>query len=355
MIVVGWGNYNNDFIPKLLKLSEKICFPILADGASGIFLKTNHPNIIVNHQAFLRSEKFTKNNSPKLTLQFGNAPTSNAMLDFLRDSKAYKIAINKFADRKDPSETFKKTIEANESDFCTEVCNKINIKTDNSFISTYQYFDRLTDEIKSKYLNSVKIADEIGIVSKVINILPNNSNLFVSNSLPIRDLEFFKSKTNKKINLFVNRGASGIDGINSTAAGIASSSNRPSVLITGDLSFFHDTTGLHTIAKYKIPITIILINNGGGAIFGMLPISKESRIFEDYFFSSLDLDFAKIVGTFGGKYYKINSYNSLSTRITASIKSKSFSVLEIKTNYKNGIELRKDYFRKVISEIENVI
>jgi 2-succinyl-5-enolpyruvyl-6-hydroxy-3-cyclohexene-1-carboxylate synthase len=352
LIIVGWDSYQSSFTNKLIKLSQKTGYPILADGASGIFLRSENNNIIVNHQAFLRSAKFVNSYSPYLIIQFGNAPTSNTMLDFIKNSSCYKITVNAFGDRKDSGFPHHKILKANPNDFCDEVINILQKESDKSYLRIYQRADRVVEEFKAKFFKTLKPADEIGVVNQVIETLPEKSNLFISNSLPIRDLEFFKSKTNKKINLFVNRGASGIDGINSTAAGIAAASKQPTVLITGDLSFFHDTNGLHTIFKYKIPLTIILINNGGGAIFGMLPIAKEKRNFDDYFLTPLNLDFSKLIKTYKGKYYSIKSFNSLQTKLNESISNKSFSLLEIKTDYNRGIELRKKYFRDVLKIIE---
>jgi len=352
LIIVGWDNYKKDFIKNLIRLSEKTKYPILVDGASGIFLKSNHKNIIVNHQAFLRSNRIIKEHSPELILLFGNSPTSNAMLDFIKSVNAYKISINEFGDRKDSGSKFNKIIKAEPSNFCKIISDAIENKAGSDFLHKHQWFDNKTELIKNEFLNSTKLSDEINIINHVINSLPKNANLFVSNSLPIRDLEFFKSKYSKNINLFTNRGASGIDGINSTAAGIAASSKNPTVLITGDLSFYHDSNGLHSVMKYDIPLTIILINNGGGAIFGMLPIGKEKNIFDDYFFTPLNIDFSKLVKVYNGNYTLVKTYNQLQTVLEKSINSKGFSVLEIKTKYQKGIELRKNYFKEVITQFE---
>lgn len=353
LIIVGWDNYPDNFPIKLIKLSQKTGYPILADGASGIFFKSENNNIIVNHQAFLRSEKFVEEYCPDLIIQFGNAPTSNTMLDFIKNSSAYKITVNEFGDRKDSGFPHNKIHKVKPNDFCDEVINTLKKERDKSYLKIYQRADKIIEDFKTNFFNSLKPVDEITIVSKVIDALPEKSNLFISNSLPIRDLEFFKSKSNKKINLFVNRGASGIDGINSTAAGIAAASNQPTVLITGDLSLFHDTNGLHTVFKYKIPLTIVLINNGGGAIFNMLPVGKETNIFDDYFFTPLNISFKDLIKTYGGNYKLVSSFTSLKTKLQQSIEQKEFSLIEIKTDYKKGSKLRKEYFRKIINQIEN--
>jgi len=352
LIIVGWDNYKNDFIKNLIRFSEKTNYPILADGASGIFLKSDHKNIIVNHQAFLRSQKFIEKHAPNLMIHFGNSPTSNSMLDFIAETDAYKISVNEFGDRKDSGSKFNKIINAEPCEFCKIIPDKIERKVQKDFLQTYQSIENKTELIKREFINSTKVTDEIGIINFIIESIPPKSNLFISNSLPIRDLEFFKSKMNKGINLFTNRGASGIDGINSTAAGIAASSKNPTVLITGDLSFYHDSNGLHNLMKYNIPLTIILINNGGGAIFGMLPIGKENSIFKNYFFTPLNIDFAKLTKVYNGNYVRVKSIEKLKKELEKPLTDKRFTLIEIKTNYKKGIELRKNYFRKVVSQIE---
>lgn len=352
LILVGWDNYSKDFKKEIIKLSQKTGYPILCDGASGIFLKSNHKNLIVNHQAFLRSSRFVEQYSPKVVIQFGNAPTSNTMLDFLKNVKAYKVAVNSFGDRKDSGVNFAQTIKSDPTLFCINLCKKINRDNDPTYLEKFVAVDNGIEKIKIDFLKATKIYEEVSIVDHIIDALPQKANLFVSNSLPIRDLEFFKSKSTKNINLFVNRGASGIDGITSTAAGISEASQKPTVLITGDLSFFHDTNGLHIIKKYKIPLTIILINNGGGAIFGMLPVVKEKSIFDEYFFTRLNLDFLQFAKTYQAKYYSIKSFDLLTKKLKVSLTNKDFSLLEIKTDYRKAIELRKKYFQDVIQFIE---
>lgn len=352
LILVGWDNYSKEFTKEIIKLSNKTGYPILCDGASGIFLKSNHKNLIVNHPAFLRSSKFIEQYSPEVVIQFGNAPTSNSMLDFLKNVKAYKVAVNSFGDRKDSSVNFAQTIKSDPTLFCINLSKKINRDNDPTYLDTFVAIDNSIEKMKIDFLKSTKIYEEIRIVDDIIDALPQKSNLFVSNSLPIRDLEFFKSKSTKNINLFVNRGASGIDGITSTAAGISVASKRPTVLIIGDLSFFHDTNGLHIIKKYKIPLTIILINNGGGAIFGMLPVVKEKSIFDEYFFTPLNLEFSQLAKTYQAKYYSIKSFDLLTKKLKVCLTNRDFSLLEIKTDYRKAIELRKKYFRDVIQLVE---
>lgn len=112
-------------------------------------------------------------------------------------------------------------------------------------------------------------------------ILPPGTPIFIANSMPVRDVEFFWKPNNLAIQPFFNRGANGIDGTLSTALGIAHQ-NQSSIMLTGDLALLHDTNGFLLRNKFVGHLTIILINNNGGGIFEMLPIAKLSRPLKNF-------------------------------------------------------------------------
>lgn len=201
-------------------------------------------------------------------------------------------------------------------------------------------------KIKEKILNDSSFPNECRIIPEIINSLPDGVQLMISNSMPVRDFDYFAPVSAKEIIVHTNRGASGIDGIVSTALGIQKSSQRPTLLITGDLAFYYDLNSLLTANKYKIPLVVILINNNGGGIFGMLPVSKYKKRFTEYFISPHNLDFASIVKSFKGKYKQIKSWNDLRKSIVIALNERKFSVLEIKTEIKRSVNLRKKYFRE---------
>ena len=123
--------------------------------------------------------------------------------------------------------------------------------------------------------------------------------------MPVRDFDYFASLNEKEIIIYNNRGASGIDGITSTALGIVAANPKPTVLITGDLAFYYDLNGLLSAKNYNLPLVIVLINNNGGGIFEILPISNYREIFNEYFRAAHNLEFKTFVKAFGGNY-KLN-------------------------------------------------
>lgn len=356
LIIVGYNNYNDEFAKLCVELSEKLKYPIFADASSGLrFGKHSKKNIIENFTSLIQSKKFLDNYDPKLILQFGGSPTSNIVLRFFKNSSAEKILINEFGDRNDPSLTAKTVLKINPSAFCQIVLDNLKntkINRTNNWLKTFIELNKTAEEIKSKKMQEAEINFEGKIVYELFNLLPSKSNVMISNSLPIRDSDFFTSASQKRINIFCNRGASGIDGINSTALGIAKVSNEPTVLLTGDLAFYHDLNGLHNALKFKIPLTVILINNNGGGIFESLPISRYDKICIQNFVTPLNLNFAKIVAAYGGEFTTINNFDEFKTKLNSSIKSKKLSVIEIKTDARESKLIREKIWKSIASTID---
>lgn len=243
MILVGYNYYKDDFAKELIKFSKKFGYPIIVDGSSSLrFGKHSKENIIDNFTAVVRAKQFQKYFDPDLILQFGGVPTSNVVLDFFKNSKAEKILVNKFGDRNDPSQTAKTVLAIDAAVFCKSI-NAFEISTGkSSWLNFYKTIDKIAESQKEKYIKNAAFPFEGRIADELFNGIPSHSNVMISNSLPIRDVDFFASSKKKQINVFTNRGASGIDGINSTALGIARASKNKTFLLVGDLALFKNET-----------------------------------------------------------------------------------------------------------------
>jgi 2-succinyl-5-enolpyruvyl-6-hydroxy-3-cyclohexene-1-carboxylate synthase len=180
-------------------------------------------------------------------------------------------------------------------------------------------------------------------------ILPFETPLFVANSMPVRDVEFFWKPNNSAIQPFFNRGANGIDGTLSTALGIAHR-NRSSVMLTGDLALLHDTNGFLISNKFTGHLTIVLINNNGGGIFEMLPISKFEPPFEDFFATPQNVNFAQLCQTYNVEHELINSWEHLQQRLNP-LPTKGIRVLELRTNRKIDAKWRQENLTKFADAI----
>ena len=355
IIFIGWDNYDQTFYKTLTRFSQKGNVPIFVDGTTDFrYIKTKTQNVIVNHTAFLKSEAVLKKVEPEIIIQFGNAPTSQTMLRFFERTNAKLLLINEFGNKKNASAQPCEIIKANPSNFLSKLNeNAKYISTDFEWAENIYNYNKVSEELKSKLIKKAGFGYEPRVVTELLNIIPENSNLFISNSMPVRDFDFFASGEFKNLNIYTNRGASGIDGIISTASGIAVQRNQKTFLVIGDLAFYHNISALATLSELKIPLIIILVNNNGGGIFNMLPIaSMEKNSFEKYFITSQNLNFKAIVKSFGGNYYLSKSWKEFKYNMQKAINRKTYSVIEIKTDSKKSLLLRKKYWSLVKNKIK---
>lgn len=356
LIFCGWDNYRNDFAKLLTKFSKITGYPIIADGISGLrFGNFSKHNVISNASAFLKSGAYGFLLNADIIFQFGSAPTSNIALDFIKDAKGTKILINEFGDYKDPSGTTKSIISQNPSEFLHVAISLLNKKSApeiTEWLNKIRNLEINTEQIKKGKIFNADFPFEGRIIPELIKCIPPNSNLVISNSMPVRDLDFFASPTRKKINVFSNRGASGIDGVISTAAGIAAQSKKQTYLVIGDLAFLHDVNGLNILRNNKIPLKIILINNNGGGIFKMLPIANYNKFFREYFQTPQSVNFKLLTKAYGGIFYNIKSFNDLINKLACEREAESFTVLHIETDSESSVELRKEYWQFVSNKLK---
>ncbi|HKJ02009.1 MAG TPA: thiamine pyrophosphate-binding protein, partial [Longimicrobiales bacterium] len=133
--------------------------------------------------------------------------------------------------------------------------------------------------------------DEGRVMAEVVRTLPRGSSLFVSSSMPVRDLDAYGHPRDGGLHVWANRGASGIDGVVSSAFGVAAASAGPTVCVLGDVAFFHDQNGLLWNREEDAPVVFVLVDNDGGGIFHMLPVRDHEPYFTRCFVTPHGLDF----------------------------------------------------------------
>ncbi|MFA7318215.1 MAG: thiamine pyrophosphate-binding protein, partial [Sulfuricella sp.] len=157
---------------------------------------------------------------------------------------------------------------------------------------------------------------EAGVVRAIVDLLPDGATLFSGTSMAIRDLDTYSGSGAKRLRIIGNRGASGIDGNVSTAAGLAAGSSSPVVALLGDLAFYHDMNGL--LAARGLDVVFVVCNNGGGGIFEYLPQSRLEH-FERAWLTPLGLDFAHAARMYGLGYQKVNRAADFPTALAGAL------------------------------------
>jgi 2-succinyl-5-enolpyruvyl-6-hydroxy-3-cyclohexene-1-carboxylate synthase len=194
----------------------------------------------------------------------------------------------------------------------------------------------------TEYLQEIPFSD-FKVFDLVLNNLPKNIVLQVGNSSIIRYTQLFQLP--KSIDVFCNRGTSGIDGSTSTAIGSAITNKKQTVFITGDLSFFYDSNALW---NNYIPknFRIIVVNNQGGGIFRILPGHKNTQNFDTYFETKHDLNAKPLSELYGFVYQKASDEASLKRALTTFFKAgKKPKLLEIFTPRTQNDDILLNYFK----------
>jgi 2-succinyl-5-enolpyruvyl-6-hydroxy-3-cyclohexene-1-carboxylate synthase len=145
------------------------------------------------------------------------------------------------------------------------------------------------------------VLDEPALARHLCAALPAGTTLVVSSSMPIRDVESYGGRRHAPLRVVANRGANGIDGVVSTAFGVALATGGPTVALVGDLAFLHDVSALVRVPADGLRCTVVVADNGGGGIFSFLPQADalEPAAFEQLFGTPQLPDVGAVAGGFG--------------------------------------------------------
>lgn len=280
---------------------------------------------------------------PEILVTFGGMIVSKRIKAFLRK---YKPQHHWHIDTLRAYDTFNaltKHFVMQPNDFFKELLSKTTF-TDSTYASKIGDIYDLRKIRRQEYLNKTAFSD-FKVFEKVIESLPKNSQLQISNSSAIRYAQLIH--IDPSIEVFCNRGTSGIDGSTSTAIGATVGSGKPNVFITGDISFLYDSNALWNSYIPK-NFKIILINNGGGGIFRILPGHEEKPVFNTYFETSHHLTAEHLAKMYQFEYVKAADTASLERAIDQLYSNNDRPViLEVFTPTTENDLILKQYFKEL--------
>ena len=277
--------------------------------------------------------------SPEIVISLGGMIVSKKIKSFLRNYKPKKHFHIGNNISKDSFYSGVDHLEVSPNKFFENIVFK---KIDSNYHNLWQEINRSKLELHNRYMRVAKFSD-LKVFELLSNWIPKKYDIQVANSTPVRYFQLFDLKN--KNHMFANRGTSGIDGSTSTAIGSSINSDLPVVLITGDLSFFYDINALWN--KHIPPsFRIIIINNGGGGIFKILPGFKENNLFSEFIETKHNLSARSIAKMFNLNYSRVSTKFGLNLALRTFFKnSKKPKILEIKTSGIKSAKILKDYFR----------
>lgn len=186
--------------------------------------------------------------------------------------------------------------------------------------------------------------NEASLAHHIERVLPANGNLFIGNSLFVRLVDAL-CKLPEGYPIYTNRGASGIDGLIATLAGIAKGSGQPTVAVIGDISALHDLNSVSLLRQISQPTILFVINNNGGAIFDMLPVDQKAK--DKFYRLSHNLEFSQIATMFGLEYLRPYTWADLGTKLKQAYARRGVTIVEIKVNDQEGSSLYKSLIEQI--------
>ncbi len=345
IIIAGLAQPQNarEYCSAIAQLSKTLKFPVLAEGLSPVRNYADlNPYLISTYDSILRNHELRQQLTPEIVIQLGELPTSKELRTWLDRTKAKRWVIEKSDRNLDPLHGKTTHLRLSVQQLA-QICPS-EPKSITSYLQLWCAAEakvRLSIDETMATMNQIFEGKSAWLLSQ---FLPSETPLFIANSMPVRDVEFFWKPNNSGYKPFFNRGANGIDGNLSTALGIAHR-NQSSVMLTGDLALLHDTNGFLLRNKFEGHLTIILINNNGGGIFEMLPVAKFEPPFEEFFATPQDINFAQLCATYNVKHELITDWEQLKQLLNP-LPIEGIRVLELQTNRKLDAKWRQQNLAK---------
>ncbi|MBA1352555.1 MULTISPECIES: 2-succinyl-5-enolpyruvyl-6-hydroxy-3-cyclohexene-1-carboxylic-acid synthase [Staphylococcus] len=337
LIVVG--DMQHQDVDQILTFATIHDMPILADPLSQL-RKEHHPNVVTTYDLLYRSGLSI---NADFIIRVGKPVISKKVNQWLKATEAFQILVQ----NNDQPDAFPKvphvSYEMSANDFFRQLSEIPTVERKN-WLEKWQSLEKQAHIQIKDYLRTA--TDESAFVANVLDKLTKEDALFVSNSMPIRDVDNLFVDCEAEV--YANRGANGIDGVISTAIGMAA--HKRVTLLIGDLAFYHDMNGLLMSKLNNINLNIILLNNDGGGIFSFLPQKSSADIyFERLFGTPTGLNFEHAALLYDFSY---RCFETIETFKYAELSKLGAHIYEIITNRDENLNQHQNLYTKLSDIID---
>jgi len=321
VIVCGATACSHTFPVAVATLAAKLNCPLLADPLSNLrFGDHDRSRILTRYDAFLRNRDFSDGHRPAWIMRFGALPVSKTLQHYLAaQDTARHVLVEPHGRWLDPLHLCSDLFHADPAALCEALAGEAMRAAPQTWMA-----DFAAQENRAAAYGA-PLPLEAEIVRTLLKCMPSDAILFSANSMPIRDLDSFSGSAEKPLRIFANRGASGIDGNVSTALGLAAT-GRKVVALLGDLACCHDSGGL-SVAR-GLDITLVVLNNGGGGIFGYLPQAGLAS-FERLWLTPAGLDFEHMAKLYGLAFHRTEQPQDFEAALKQALEEPGAKLIEV--------------------------
>lgn len=330
-------------------LASAIGAPVLADSLSQLRRHhlTEHATIVCGYDLILRNAAARSNLKPDLVVRIGETPTSKPLRSWLSELDVPQIVL-------DPRGTWQEPTRIASEIWQCDLLATIAAATDrvteahipSGWVNNWRVVEAATQSAIDHALQGEAFPFEPAVYRRVLDGLERGATIFMSSSMPVRDVETYGGIGRDDVRYLSNRGTNGIDGVISTALGVRAPYNCDRVIVfIGDLATLYDIGALATASRHGIPITIVCVDNDGGGIFSFLPLADYPEHFEDKIAAPSGVDLAAVVQAFGLEYTAPHDADALA----AAVEQPGF--VHLKTNRAENKKSHDDVVEHVLESV----
>ncbi len=328
------------------RISRRLGWPVLADTLSPL---RNYarlvPNLVTAYDTLARSPRLMQELQPARVLCLHDWPVSKALRHWVDVADAEVTFVRSHGQNPDALHGRTRVLRCRVEELAARLQAGAKPR---GWLAAWRRASRQAAASIARQLGALDWMFEGKAAGLLPGLLPKGTPVFVANSMPVRDLDFFWPANNRGHVVHCNRGANGIDGTLSTALGVAHGA-APAVLLTGDLALLHDTNGFLNARKLRGSLTIVLINNHGGGIFEHLPVAHFHPPFEEFFATPQAVDFKRLSSAYGIAHTAVRDWRQFA-RLLAKLPARGVRVLELRTDRKRDAAFRGTLFDRATAQ-----
>ncbi|MGQ0550556.1 MAG: 2-succinyl-5-enolpyruvyl-6-hydroxy-3-cyclohexene-1-carboxylic-acid synthase [Armatimonadota bacterium] len=337
------------------RLAAATGYPILADPLSQVRCGPHDRTLVVDsYDAFLRLDTLADALVPDIVIRTGGLPASRPLQQYLqRHASSRHVVFDSDGGWNDPMRLASDLIHTDARLMCESLADGLYARRAPERPANSPWpavWLRLGAEARQAIRRRLDVLDEPfegKVFSELSVLLPDGATLYVGNSMPVRDLETFFPGVPGAIRILGNRGASGIDGLVSSALGAAAAGDGPLVLVLGDLALYHDLNGLLAAKLHGLRATIVLLNNDGGGIFSFMPQAGVPEHFEALFGTPTGLEFRFAAQLYGAGFVRADEWDVFRTSLRDGVASKGLEIIEVRTDRDRNVVLHRQVWAAV--------
>jgi len=355
ILLCGEQNSGSDYCEQLARFSDIAGWPVMADPVSQLRFGSHTVKMALLSTAdlLLRSDGFRKRMAPECIMRIGATLTGKSARIWAHEhSECRHFLVDGQQRWNDPDHLVSDLLPYDSARLFYQLSEALAgdnfVRKERLWISTWRGAEQIAGKtLKEEFARTEDLLEPL-IGESLVHYLPDGCDLFLASSMPVRDIDSFAPPSTKSIRVFSNRGTNGIDGVISSALGVAADNSfrkngRQTVLLTGDLTFLHDIGGLLAASRNQLDLTIMVINNDGGGIFSLLPVAEYGRDanFTQFFTTPHGLSFQAAAELYGIDYLEVSDPARFSSSLQKNFQKGGTRIIELTVDLAKSVALRK--------------